>query len=84
MLTIIGNHGSDDLTENFYVWAIFSQIHGAFLICMEMSGNGRQTGIYNYPSGNPVVDPVGPARGRAKGSEEVLGTMSLRSSLSEI
>ena len=35
----------DQILIGLSKWANFQQIHGAFLICMEMSGNGRQTGI---------------------------------------
>ena len=37
--------------------------HGAFLICTEMYGNGSDWFQAAYPTGNPVVDPTGPASG---------------------
>ena len=44
---------------------IYMPIHGAFSICMEMSGNGLRIGIGSYPAGNRCIDPIGPLRARS-------------------
>ena len=46
------------------MWGNMRPTHGAFLTCTEMCGSGPRTGTRRpYPTGNPVVDPTGPASG---------------------
>ena len=61
------------------MWANMRPTPGAFSICTEMSGSGPRTGTQAaYPTGNPVVDPTGPASGSHRVNGVVPGPSTVR------